>query len=115
MKHRPNGFKAALALTYLAVLAAPIFTAAPAAAVVYCNAVGVPKGCVVRPPAAVVVYCTAPAVPLGCVARPVARTAIYCTAPGLPVGCVRRPGVRAPGLGVKPVNRGGPRNRLGIR
>ena len=79
----------------------------PAEAVVYCRAVGVPKGCVVRP------------------AAPAARAAIYCTSPGLPVGCVARPGVRAvtpgvgaPGVGVRPgvgVNANGGVNRIGVR
>ena len=63
------------------------------AAVVYCKAVGVPKGCVARPTAAVV-------------AAPVAAAA------------VATPGVGAPGVGVRagtPMNRGGPVNRVGVR
>lgn len=85
---------------------AALLTATPAEAVVYCKAVGVPKGCVARPPTAAVVYCTAPGVPVGCRTRP-ARV-VYCTAPGVPVGCVARPAGT-------PLNRGGPVNRLGIR
>lgn len=79
----------------------------PAEAVVYCRAVGVPRGCVVRP------------------AAPAVRAAVYCTAPGLPVGCVARPAVRAvtpgvgaPGVGVRPgvgVNANGGVNRIGVR
>lgn len=77
----------------------------PAHAVVYCKAVGVPKGCVARP--APVVYCTRPGYPVGCVGRP-ARAAVHCTRPGYPVGCV-------PGRAGTPANRGGPVNRLGLR
>lgn len=73
----------------------------PAAAVVYCKSVGVPKGCVARP------------------AAPAARAAVRCTRPGYPVGCapgVGAPGVGvAPGPGVAPVNAGGPVNRIGVR
>lgn len=67
-----------------------------AEAVVYCKTVGVPKGCVARPTGAV----------------------RYCTRPGYPVGCtggVGRVGVGAPGVGVAPMNRGGPVNRVGVR
>ncbi|MFS8036062.1 hypothetical protein ACI7BZ_03695 [Xanthobacter sp. AM11] len=82
----------------------------PADAVVYCRAVGVPKGCVARP-------------------APAARAAVHCTRPGYPAGCV--PGAGAPGVGVTPgvgvgapgvgvapgagVNAGGPVNRVGVR
>jgi hypothetical protein len=77
-----------------------------AKAVVYCKAVGVPKGCVVRPaPAAI--YCTRPGYPVGCVGRPAAAAA-RCTRPGLPAGCAAHR-VRSP------VNRGGPVNRIGLR
>jgi len=59
-------------LAVLGALAAPV----PANAVVYCKAVGVPKGCVARPAAAV---------------RPtVARPVVYCKAVGVPKGCVMR-------------------------
>lgn len=60
----------------------------PAAAVVYCKTVGVPKGCVAR------------------VGAPVARRAVVT------------PGVGAAGVGVRPgtpMNRGGPVNRAGRR
>jgi hypothetical protein len=60
----------------------------PSHAVVYCKAVGVPKGCVARPVA------------------PAARRAVVT------------PGVGAPGVGVRPgtpMNRGGPVNRVGRR
>jgi len=68
------------------------FTAVPANAVVYCKAVGVPKGCVVRPArVAPVVYCKSAGVPKGCVVRPVAN----------------------PRVGVSPTNRDGGLNRLG--
>lgn len=90
----------------LCLAAAPL----PAEVVVYCKAVGVPKGCVARP------------------AAPAARAAVYCTRPGYPAGCVPgagapgvgvRPGVGVgapgPGAGVSPVNRGGPVNRIGVR
>lgn len=124
--------RSALVLVFASAIAVsePLIVAAPAAAVVYCKTVGVPKGCVVRPPAAVI-YCTAPGVPFGCVVRPAVRTAVYCTRPGFPVGCVARPavgvpgvgapgvgvapGVGAPGVGVAPANRGGPVNRRGVR
>lgn len=90
---------------------ATLATTAPAGAVVYCRAVGVPKGCVARP------------------AAPAARAAVHCTRPGYPAGCV--PGAGAPGVGVTPgvgvgapgvgvapgagVNAGGPVNRVGVR
>lgn len=63
-----------------------------ARAVVYCQYVAYPPGCVVRP--GVVLY-----------PRPVARA-------------VATPGVGAPGVGVRPgtpMNRGGPVNRVGRR
>jgi hypothetical protein len=40
------------------------------AAVVYCKAVGVPKGCIVRPVHHRVVYCKTKGVPKGCIMRP---------------------------------------------
>lgn len=94
-----------LACTYIAGFVVAGLIPEPAtAAVVYCKTVGVPKGCVARPtPGAA--YCTAPGVPVGCVARRPA--AVACTAPGVPVGC------RA-GVG-RPMNRGGPVNRVGRR
>lgn len=78
-----------------------------ARAVVYCKAVGIPKGCVVRPSAAAI-YCTRPGYPLGCVGRPGAAAAVRCTRPGFPAGC-------AAGRVRSPVNRGGPVNRIGVR
>ena len=62
-----------------------------ARAVVYCQYVSYPAGCIVRPGVALV-------------ARPVARAVT--------------PGVGAPGVGVRagtPMNRGGPVNRVGVR
>lgn len=53
-----------------------------------------------------VVYCNVDGLPLGCVVAPVARV------------FVGTPGVGAPGVGVrpgKPLNRGGPVNRVGRR
>ena len=60
--------------------------AAPANAVVYCRAVGVPAGCVARPAGAAVVR------PAGAaVVHPVAgRPVVYCRAVGVPKGCVMR-------------------------
>ncbi|WP_246659285.1 hypothetical protein [Rhizobium sp. FY34] len=114
MQSRRTGLKAALAFTYITVLALPIFAAAPAAAVVYCKTVGVPKGCVVRPPVAATIYCTAPGRPVGCVARPGVGVV---GVPGVGVPGVGAPGVGAPGVGVArtPANRGGPVNRVGVR
>lgn len=72
-----------------------------AQAVVYCKAVGVPKGCVVRP--APVVVAPAPVV---------VRPAPVVVAPA-PVVVHPAPVVRAaPGT---PMNRGGPVNRVGRR
>jgi hypothetical protein len=59
-------------------------------------------------PAAAVVYCTSVGIPKGCVARPVAPAARAVATPG-----VGAPGVGVrPGT---PVNRGGPVNRVGRR
>jgi hypothetical protein len=79
----------------LSTLLITVFMAAssePAKAVVYCQYVAYPVGCVVRP---------------GIVLRPrpVARAAVT-------------PGLGAPGVGVRrgtPMNRGGPVNRVGRR
>jgi len=63
-----------------------------ASAVIYCQYVAYPAGCIVRP--GVVLR-----------PRPVARAVV-------------RPGVGAPGVGVRrgtPMNRGGPVNRVGVR
>ena len=66
------------AFTLYALAPAAIGTTPAEAAVVYCKAVGVPKGCVVRP-TTVVVYCTAPGVPYGCVVRPARPGRPGCT------------------------------------
>ncbi|ADZ70546.1 hypothetical protein [Polymorphum gilvum] len=74
--------------------------AGSAQAVVYCTAVGVPRGCVVRPAPVVVVP------------PPVV------VVPGAPAVRAVTPGVGAPGVGVRPgaaVNLGGPVNRRGVR
>jgi hypothetical protein len=63
-----------------------------ASAVVYCQYISYPAGCIVRPGVRLV-------------ARPVARAVVT-------------PGVGAPGVGVRPgtpMNRGGPVNRVGRR
>jgi hypothetical protein len=68
-------------------------TAAPADAVVYCDYIGVPQGCVARPGVAL-------------------RAAPGLGAPGVGVA----PGVGAGAAGVgTPANRGGPVNRVGPR
>jgi hypothetical protein len=86
---------AGLTLTALSTLASISLGAASAeAAVVYCKTVGVPKGCVVRPTPVVVAPVVTPRVG------------------------VARVGVGAPGVGVRagrPMNRGGPVNRVGRR
>jgi hypothetical protein len=84
-----------LGLAALSVLACLTLGTAPAKAAVYCKAVGVPKGCVVRPASGVVV---------ARVARPPAARAA-AVAPSRSVGA--RPG--------RPANRGGPVNRVGRR
>ena len=71
--------------------------AAPAGAVVYCDYIGVPKGCVARPGVAL-------------------RAAPGVGAPG--VGALPGAGAGAAGAGVRPgtpANRGGPVNRVGPR
>ena len=114
---------AALAAFALSMLAPVVIGAAPAEAVVYCKAVGVPKGCVARPktvvvhPTTTVIYCTAPGVPLGCVVRP--TTVVVAPAPVVvaPVVVAPRAVVVAPRAVVvpRPYNRGGPVNRVGRR
>ena len=49
-------------------------------AVIYCSAVGVPRGCVVRPVVAAPVVVVTPASP----------TVVYCKTAGVPKGCVVR-------------------------
>jgi hypothetical protein len=55
-----------------------VLAAAPANAVVYCRAAGIPSGCVARPAGAAIVH-------------PVtARPVVYCKTVGVPKGCVMR-------------------------
>jgi hypothetical protein len=84
--------KLSISLSTLLIAGAVVASSEPASAVVYCQYISYPAGCVVRP-----------GVPL--VARPVARAVVT-------------PGVGAPGVGVRagtPMNRGGPVNRVGRR
>ena len=84
-----------------ALLITPILAmTAPAGAAVYCQYVGVPKGCVAKPG---VVLRPAPGV-----GAPGVGVAPGVGAPGVGVA----PGVGAPGVG-GPYNRGGPVNRVG--
>ena len=85
--------KLSIALSTLLITGFVAASTEQASAVVYCQYVSYPAGCVVRP--GVVLR-----------ARPVARAV------------VRTPGVGAPGVGVRagtPANRGGPVNRVGRR
>jgi hypothetical protein len=101
---------AALTAALLAPAPVVVATAPAKAAVVYCKAVGVPKGCVMRPTAKVV-YCTSPGLPVGCVVRP--ATVVVKPAPVVVAPVVVAPrAVGAPGY---PGNRGGPVNRVGRR
>ena len=87
----------ALVILPLAAIAAG---AAPAAAVVYCQSVGVPKGCVARPVAH----------------APHAAGGVGGAASG--VGVMPGAGAGAAGPGLRagtPANRGGPVNRVGPR
>jgi len=84
--------KLSIALSALLIAAFVAGTAEQASAVVYCQYVEYPAGCIARP--GVVLR-----------PRPVARA-------------VATPGVGAPGVGVRPgtpMNRGGPVNRAGRR
>jgi hypothetical protein len=84
------------------MLAGLLAVAQSANAEIYCRAVGVPKGCVVRPDAGAPGVGVAPGVGAG--------------APG--VGVAPGVGAGAPGVGVTPeagVNRGGPVNHPGRR
>ena len=84
--------KLSIALSALLVTGFMAASTEEASAVVYCQCVSYPAGCVVRP--GVVLR-----------ARPVARA-------------VATPGIGAPGVGVRrgtPANRGGPVNRVGRR
>ncbi len=85
-----------------ALLGASVFAATPAAAVVYCKTVGVPRGCVARPAPVVVAPRPVVVAPRPVVVAPPARV----VAPR-PVGPARR----AP-MGT-PTNRGGPVDRVG--
>ena len=83
--------KITLALFVMLVSGMLVGTTGPANAVVYCQYISYPAGCVVRPGVRLV-------------ARPVARAVT--------------PGVGAPGVGVRSGtvgNRGGPVNRVGRR
>ena len=62
------GLVAAVSLAGVVNVESLSLGAGPANAVVYCKAVGVPKGCVARP-ARPVVYCKRVGVPRGCVMR----------------------------------------------
>ena len=84
--------KLSIALATLLITGFVTASSKPASAVVYCQYVAYPVGCVVRP--GVVLR-----------PRPVARAVVT-------------PGVGAPGVGVRagtPMNRGGPVNRVGRR
>lgn len=84
--------KVSVALSALLITGLMAASSEPASAVVYCQYISYPAGCIVRP-----------GVPL--VARPVARAVVT-------------PGVGAAGVGVRagtPMNRGGPVNRVGRR
>jgi len=87
--------KMKLSISLSALLIAAGFMVAssePASAVIYCQYISYPAGCVVRPGVRLV-------------ARPVARAVVT-------------PGVGAAGVGVRagtPMNRGGPVNRVGRR
>jgi len=84
--------KLSIALSALLTAGFVMASSEQASAVVYCQYVAYPVGCVVRP--GVVLR-----------PRPVARAVVT-------------PGVGAPGVGVRrgtPMNRGGPVNRVGVR
>ena len=84
--------KLSIALSALLITGFLAASSQPANAVVYCQYISYPAGCVVRPGVRLV-------------ARPVARVVVT-------------PGVGAAGVGVRagtPMNRGGPVNRVGRR
>lgn len=105
-------------LTALTVMAA----AAPSEAVVYCRAVGIPKGCVWAPGRVVVAPVVVRPAPVVVTPAPVVVTpapVVVAPAPVVVPG-VGVPGVGVPGVGVYPragsaVNLGGPVNRVGVR
>ena len=70
---------ASLSCAGFALLIGISVSAGPASAVVYCSAVGVPRGCVVRP-----------AVVAPVVVAPVAGPVVVCKTRGVPKGCVMR-------------------------
>ena len=81
-----------ITLSALLVAGSVVASSKPASAVVYCQYISYPAGCIVRPGVVLV-------------ARPAARAVVT-------------PGVGAPGVGVRagtPMNRGGPVNRVGRR
>jgi hypothetical protein len=84
--------KLSISLSALLVAGLVVASSEPASAVVYCQYISYPAGCIVRPGVRLV-------------ARPVARAVVT-------------PGVGAAGVGVRagtPMNRGGPVNRVGRR
>lgn len=84
--------KLSIALSALLATEFMVASSEQASAVIYCQYISYPAGCVVRPGVRLV-------------ARPVARAIVT-------------PGVGAPGVGVRrgtPINRGGPVNRVGRR
>ena len=84
--------KVSITLSTLLIAGFVAASSEPANAVVYCQYIAYPVGCVVRPGVVLV-------------ARPVARAVVT-------------PGVGAAGVGVRrgtPMNRGGPVNRVGRR
>jgi hypothetical protein len=84
--------KFSIALSALLVTGFVTASTEQASAVIYCQYISYPAGCIVRPGVRLV-------------ARPVARAVVT-------------PGVGAPGVGVRagtPMNRGGPVNRVGRR
>ncbi|MGE0221610.1 MAG: hypothetical protein AB7F35_06785 [Acetobacteraceae bacterium] len=94
-----------------------LMSAGSAAATVYCDYIGVPKGCVARP--GVRLY-PPPAAYAPGVGAPGVGVAPGLGAGAAGVGLAPGAGVGAPGAGVTPgvggpANRGGPVNRLGVR
>jgi hypothetical protein len=85
-----------------------------ASAEVYCRAVGIPKGCVVRPDAGAPGVGVAPGVGAG---APGVGVAPGAGAGAAGVGVTPGAGAGAPGVGVapEPLNRGGPVDRPGRR
>ena len=89
---REAKMKLSIPLSALLIAGSMVASSEPASAVVYCQYISYPAGCVVRPGVRLV-------------ARPFARAVVT-------------PGVGAAGVGVRagtPMNRGGPVNRVGRR